>query len=236
MEPIEQAHRAYLEDIERHFQKEGELICDDLSMLEMFLEYALSQKDTAPIAQALLTSTRNSLSKVFDLPPSTLKALGLSEPACVLFQLVPAFCAKYYAVGRGEQTQEECFDTDEKIRQLLFPYFIGKKEEYVLLLLLDAHARSRYCGFVSRGTSFSSDINLSGILQLSAEYQADFAVLAHNHPSGVALPSQADREATRKLQMALEVMGIQLKEHYIFGEGASCAMSSIEGVADLFIH
>ena len=51
-------------------------------------------------------------------------------------------------------------------------------------------------------------------------------ILAHNHPSGVAEPSQADERITKRLKSALELVDIRLLDHFIIGDGETTSMAS----------
>jgi DNA repair protein RadC len=51
-------------------------------------------------------------------------------------------------------------------------------------------------------------------------------ILAHNHPSGVAEPSQADERITKRLKSALELVDIRLLDHLIIGDGQATSMAS----------
>ncbi len=50
-------------------------------------------------------------------------------------------------------------------------------------------------------------------------------VVAHNHPSGVAEPSQADEHITRRLKAALELVDIRLLDHLIIGDGETTSLA-----------
>ena len=51
-------------------------------------------------------------------------------------------------------------------------------------------------------------------------------IIAHNHPSGVAEPSQADERITRRIKAALDLVDIRLLDHLIIGDGASISLAS----------
>lgn len=51
-------------------------------------------------------------------------------------------------------------------------------------------------------------------------------IMAHNHPSGVAEPSQADERITRRIKAALELVDIRLLDHLIIGDGTSTSLAS----------
>ncbi len=51
-------------------------------------------------------------------------------------------------------------------------------------------------------------------------------IMAHNHPSGVAEPSQADERITRRVKSALDLVDIRLLDHLIIGDGTSTSLAS----------
>ncbi len=51
-------------------------------------------------------------------------------------------------------------------------------------------------------------------------------IIAHNHPSGVAEPSQADERITRRLKAALELVDIRLLDHLIIGDGRATSLAA----------
>lgn len=219
------------EDLRQLFERNGLLAYEDWLLLGQALRYCASDDRVVMLIKKLI-NTCDHPTRVFDLPLIVQEELGLNLNERTLLKLVPTLCRRYYQCSEKPQSKRGW--TNEEIQRMLFPYFIGKNEEHVLLLLADNKWQILYCDFVSKGTTFSSDINFSGILQLVAKYEARYVVLAHNHPSGIAAPSLADIESTRKLQNALKVLGCHLWEHGIFAEGAFCAMSSLEELADLF--
>ena len=50
-------------------------------------------------------------------------------------------------------------------------------------------------------------------------------ILSHNHPSGVAEPSQADQHITSRLREALGLLDIRLLDHLVVGDGGCCSMA-----------
>jgi len=57
------------------------------------------------------------------------------------------------------------------------------------------------------------------IVKLALSHHAAAVVLAHNHPSGVAEPSQADRQITQELIQALHILDIRVLDHFVIGDG-----------------
>ncbi|MCH7820374.1 MAG: hypothetical protein IIA07_00035 [Proteobacteria bacterium] len=60
---------------------------------------------------------------------------------------------------------------------------------------------------------------------VSGRYGNSILIVSHNHPSGVAEPSQADEHITRRLKAALELVDIRLLDHLIIGDGETTSLA-----------
>ena len=72
-----------------------------------------------------------------------------------------------------------------------------------------------YFNIISKGSLNSSDMPIRKIVDLSLRHNAKTAFLAHNHPSGTALPSNSDLLTTRTLRETLLSVGVDLIDHFI---------------------
>lgn len=63
------------------------------------------------------------------------------------------------------------------------------------------------------------------VVKQALHHNAAALILAHNHPSGIAEPSEADRQLTRKLQQALALVDIRVLDHVVIGDGESVAFA-----------
>ena len=59
------------------------------------------------------------------------------------------------------------------------------------------------------------------VVRLALQHQAAALILAHNHPSGVAEPSVADRQITERLVQALALVDVRVLDHIVIGDGES---------------
>ena len=91
----------------------------------------------------------------------------------------------------------------------------NKKQEYVVLLTLDGARRLINNHIVTIGTLTSSLIHPREIFILALEDRAASIIIAHNHPSGMLDISTQDREVSKIIQQAGELMGIRLDDHII---------------------
>lgn len=94
------------------------------------------------------------------------------------------------------------------------------RKEHFLALCLDARRRLLHLETVSVGTLSASLVHPREVFAPAIAHSAAAVVVAHNHPSGDPSPSAEDREATRRLQRAGELLGIPLADHVIVCEGA----------------
>ena len=67
---------------------------------------------------------------------------------------------------------------------------------------------------------------LPRLLDFLGRLETSKMIMAHNHPSGVAEPSQADERITRRIKAALELVDIRLLDHLIIGDGTATSLAS----------
>ena len=77
-----------------------------------------------------------------------------------------------------------------------------------------------------RGTIDGTSVYPREVVKQALSVNAAAVILAHNHPSGVAEPSQADERITRRLKAALELVDIRLLDHLIVGDGGTTSLAA----------
>jgi DNA repair protein RadC len=96
--------------------------------------------------------------------------------------------------------------------------------ECFLTLLLDGRHRLLREELVSQGTLTASLVHPREVFRPALQACAAARVLVHNHPSGDPTPSPEDREVTRRLARAGEILGIQVVDHVIVAERGYCSL------------
>lgn len=183
-------------------------------ILELMLYYAIPRKDTNPIAHQLIDSF-GSISAVFDAPVDKLKEQGISENCAIYLKLIPQICRLY--MDDKHNNTDKIIDV-ENAGEKLKHKFVGRDYEAVVLLLLDSKHKEVFCGVVSKGSVSACEVYVRKIIELAVMYNAKFAVLAHNHPSGLALPSNDDIYTTGKVFQALKLIQVALIDHVIVAD------------------
>lgn len=189
-------------------------------ILEMLLYYSYPRVDTNPIAHDLLEKF-GSLSNLIDSPYNALTEAGMTENAAMFIKLMPELFVRY-ADDRFRRDNEKL--TVKNIQELLLTKYIGKTNEAVYLLLLNSKYQELFGSFISEGTHSHAEINVLKICEYAVRYKARYAVIAHNHPSGILVPSQADIKTTARLCEALKSLDVELLNHYILADGSSLGL------------
>jgi len=91
----------------------------------------------------------------------------------------------------------------------------NKKQEYFVLLTLDGARRLINNRIVTIGTLMSSLVHPREVFAFAIEDRAASIIIAHNHPSGILDISEQDREVTRRIRQAGDLIGIRLDDHII---------------------
>lgn len=209
---IHTGHRQRLKD---RFRAEGLDNFSERHVLELLLFYAIPQRDTAPMAQALLDRF-GTLPQVLEAPAEELeKVPGIGANAATLVALSTAI-SRYYLVRRNTNTA--ILNTTELCGAYLMQHFHGRRNETVFLLCLDAKCKLLCCKEVGEGSVNSANIPIRRVVEMALAVNATTVVLAHNHPSGIALPSGEDVLTTKKLAAALDAVEICLADHIVVAD------------------
>ncbi len=198
--------------------------------LEFLLFYCVHMKNTSELAHQLLDSF-GSLSAVFDAPFDALCSFGLTEQQATFLKLIPEMSRLY--IDDKHNNNSKIVDY-ESLGDSILRKFIGRENENVLLLLLDAKGKEVFCGIVAKGTLNNTNLPVRKIVDFALRFNAKSAIIAHNHPSGVALPSREDLESTANIKNALNVIGVRLLDHYIVADNDCVSLEQSQIAPYLF--
>ena len=100
--------------------------------------------------------------------------------------------------------------------EVFAPLFYGARNEMVFLLCMDGKGKYLGCPKVGEGNVNAAEITARSIVEAALNHNAARVILAHNHVSGLALPSDEDRQTTLYLRSLLSQVGVVLVDHLIF--------------------
>ena len=205
-------HDGHRQRLKERFRRDGLDNFDELYVLELLLFYCIPRKDTNPIAHRLLDHF-GSLTAVLEASPEELeKVEGITQSASTFLSLITQV-GRYYQVRRADPG--DVLRTNEQCGSYLMPYFFGRETETVYLLCLDAKCKVICCKKVGEGNVNSANVPIRKVVEMALNANATSVVLAHNHPSGLALPSADDIQTTYRVAAALETVEITLADHIV---------------------
>jgi DNA repair protein RadC len=97
--------------------------------------------------------------------------------------------------------------------------------EIFACLFLDNRHRIIVFEELFRGTIDGASVHPREVVRRALHHNAAAVILSHNHPSGIAEPSQADERITKRLKSALELVDIRLLDHLIIGDGQAVSLA-----------
>lgn len=202
----------------------GAMRLSDAELLAIFLGSGVHGKDAVSTARDLLAK-HVTLRGLLALGPKQLRrqtGIGLARTAMLLA-----------ALDLGER----CLAADLKRGALLSDphsagrYFAqrlrGHGHEVFAVMFLDTRHRSLGFEELFRGTLDSTEVHPREVVRRALSYNAVAVIVGHNHPSGCAEPSSADRAITAKLKEALALVDIRLLDHFVVGDGQPVSMAML---------
>lgn len=226
-------HDGHRERLKKRFLTEGIDNFEPHSILEMILFYSVPRKDTNPLAHSLLNHFGGSLNMVFDAPIEELiKVDGISLNTATLIKLFPEVCRRYLL---GMREKDDIIKSSADAAKCLVPMFFGKTNEMVAVICLDAKGKILFCNTIIEGSVNAAVVGIRRFVEIAVRYAATDMIMAHNHPGGLAIPSQQDINVTQKVVTALKTVNINLLDHLVVAGTDWVSMAATVGLKELFI-
>ncbi len=147
---------------------------------------------------------------------------GIGKARLAAIMALPELARRYYAesLPAGETIRSPA-DTESFLQARMRHL----DHELFCCLYLDNRHRVLRFDELFRGTIDGTSVDPREVVKEALSVNAAAVILAHNHPSGVAEPSQADERITKRLKSALELVDIRLLDHLIIGDGAATSLA-----------
>lgn len=206
-------HKGHRERLRERFEKGGFNGFHDYEVLELLLTFIFRQGDVKPLAKELI-KTFGSFSNVLDASADELadvKGMGKSSALSLhAFRETMAYYFQNHATVDKEQITKMSnliemlrASIGHKPNEVLFAIFLNAKNEVLSTKELGE-------GTVSQASAFPRRI-----VEEALKQKATSIILAHNHPGGVAEPSEHDESITTEIKKALSLIDITLQDHII---------------------
>ncbi len=188
----------------------------DAELLAIFLRTGVPGKTAVDLARALLAELGGLLGLFSASQGEFCRAKGLGAAKYAQLQAVLEMTRRYLheeIVGRDVLTSPDATRQYLKARLRALPH------EVFACLFLDNRHRIIAFRELFRGTIDGASVHPREVVREAMRCNAAAVIFAHNHPSGVAEPSQADLRITQRLCDALDLVDVRVLDHFIVGEG-----------------
>lgn len=216
--PLHENHRARMQ---ARVDRDGLDSLAEHEALEYLLFLAIPRKDTNELAHRLIQHF-GSFCKVMEADPVELMRVdGIGAKSARVISTVMAF-SRYYELKKRKQ--RVALDRAEAAVEYVKPLFLGLQNELLYLILLDDKCRPVRDLRIAEGVPNRVHIDTRKLLRDVARTDATCGILAHNHPTGLAVPSEADLISTIGIMRALDPLGVSVIDHIIVAGEDSCSM------------
>lgn len=190
----------------------GAMALSDAELLAIFLRTGVTGKSAVDLARDLLTRF-SSLNGIFAASMEDIcQVHGMGESKFVQLQAI--FEMSRRALMEQMQ-QRDILTSPQAVRQYLSLKIGALPREVFMVIFLDAQHRVLAVEELFSGTLTQTSVYPREVVKRSLHHNAAAVIFAHNHPSGVPEPSQADESLTEALKAALNLVDIRVLDHFI---------------------
>ena len=202
--------------------KRGAAALSDAELLAIFLRTGVTGKTAVDLARELL----NRFGSLRNLLNANLKQFcegeGLGEAKFTQLQATVEMARRHFSetLNRGsalENPEQTCRFLSVRLRDYAHEVFS--------CLYLDNRHRVIQFEELFQGTINGASVHPREVVKKALSHNAAAVIFAHNHPSGIAEPSAADRDITRRLTDALALVDVQVLDHIIVGDAATVSFA-----------
>ncbi len=206
---------------EKLLQK-GATALSDAELLAIFLRTGTRGKTAVDLARDLL----NRFGSLRSLLEANLQEFcegeGLGEAKFAQLQATTEMARRHLLERlQRDDVMENPNDTRRYLQSRLRDY----PHEVFACLFLDNRHRVITFEELFQGTINGASVHPREVVKKALSHNAASVILAHNHPSGVAEPSEADRNITRQLIKALALVDIKVLDHLVVGDGVTVSLA-----------
>ena len=187
----------------------------DAELLAIFLRTGIKGKTAVDLARDLIADNGGLSPLLAANEEQFCQSKGLGQAKYVQMQAVVEMSRRYLEekIQRGDAL-ENAADVRNYLKSRLQHYPF---EVFSCLFLDNKHRVIKY-EELFRGTIDGASVHPREVVRRVLHHNAAAIILAHNHPSGIAEPSQSDIQITSRLKQALEMIDVRVLDHFIIGD------------------
>lgn len=213
------------ERMRERFTTGGASALPDYELLEMVLYGAIKQRDTKPLAKALLARF-GSFAEVISAAPERLKEVkGVGPGVISQLKLIQAAAQR---LARSSVINKPILSSWNAIIDYCRTAMAYDETESFRLLFLDKKNQLIADELQQRGTVDHTPVYTREVVKRALELSATALIMVHNHPSGDPTPSMADIEMTKRVISAAEKLNILVHDHIIIARNGHTSFRNLQ--------
>ncbi|WP_312241696.1 RadC family protein [Pantoea sp.] len=197
-------------------QQSGAASLSDVELLAIFLRTGASGINVMALAKQMLNEF-GSLYRIMTASKQELTAIkGVGDAKLAQLHAIAELGRRFFA---AQLARENVMENPQVTRHYLQSVLAHQERELFMVLFLDNQHRVLQAQQMFAGSINSVEVHPREIAREALKHNAAALILAHNHPSGIAEPSLADQEITRKVSQACALLNIRVLDHLVIGRG-----------------
>lgn len=194
----------------------GPQALSDAELLAIFLRTGVRGKSAVDLARELLAEFGSLRALLESDAERCQQTLGLGPAKFAQLQAILELARRHI---EESLRREDALTSPDLTRNYLVCRLRGYAHEVFACLFLDNQHRVIAYEELFRGTIDGASVYPREVVKKSLALNSAAVIFAHNHPSGVAEPSEADKHITQRLRQALSLIDVRVLDHFIIGEG-----------------
>lgn len=201
---------------------QGAAALSDAELLAIFLRTGVVGKSAVDLARELLSEFGSLRALLQASQPAFCQGPGLGSAKYAQLQAVLEMARRHLREGlqRGA-----ALTSPQQAIDYLSAQLRDYAHEVFACLWLDSQHRVIRFEELFHGTIDGASVYPREVVKAALKHNAAAVILSHNHPSGIAEPSQADAQITRRLKEALSLVDVRLLDHIVIGDGQHASLA-----------
>jgi len=200
----------------------GASALSDAELLAIFLRTGVKGRSAVDLARDLLAEFGGLVGLLSASHVEFCRAKGLGTAKYAQLRAMLELTQRYL---RAEIAERDVLTSPEATRNYLKSRLRSYPHEVFACLFLDNRHRVIEYRELFRGTIDGASVHPREVVREAMRWNAAAVIFAHNHPSGVAEPSQADLRITERLRDALALVDVRVLDHIVIGEGGGTSFA-----------
>ena len=201
---------------------QGASALSDSELLAIFLRTGTQGISAVELARQVLSQFGGLRALMSASREEFCQGFGLGDAKYTQLQAVLEMSKRHL---QEQLMRETVFTSAEHVRTYLSSQLRHSQREIFAVLFLDTQHRLIRYQELFMGTIDAAAVYPREVVKAALQYNAAAVILAHNHPSGVAEPSQADICITERIKRALDLVDVRLLDHFVVGDGSPVSLA-----------